>query len=418
MGYKIDEKALEQYFLIFVKEETRSDDSQADRVPSTENQVFFAHKLEKLLADFPLKDIFYNEKDGYLTATLPSNDSENDYPTIGFFAHLDTADFNATNVQPQIITNYDGGIITLGDSDYTLDPAVFPSLNKYTGQTLITTDGTTLLGADDKAGIAEIITAIAYLAKHPEIKHGDVKVAFGPDEEIGVGADRFDVERFNADFAYTIDGGPLGELQYETFNAAEVKITVTGKNVHPGTAKDTMINALQVATDFHQALPAGERPEKTTGREGFFHLMKLNGNVDAAEMAYIIRDHDKEAFTNRKALIEKLAEEINHQYGVTVLDVTINDQYYNMGDIISKDMRPVTLAKQAFDHVNVTPKVEAVRGGTDGSKLTYMGLPTPNIFAGGENMHGRFEYVSLQTMIKATEVIVAIVEKSGGYDTL
>ena len=418
MTYQIKEQELLNRFVAYAKENTRSNEANADQVPSSPNQVVFAKKLVEELTTLGFSDVSYNEKDSFVTATIPATDDSKDYPTIGFFAHVDTADFNAENVRPQIIENYDGSVIPLGDSGYALDPEEFDSLNKYVGQTLITTDGTTLLGADDKAGIAEIVTAGKYLIDHPEIKHGEVKVAFGPDEEIGVGADRFDVESFAADFAYTMDGGPLGELEFETFHAASAVIEVAGKNIHPGSAKDLMINALQVAIDIHNQLPENERPENTEGREGFFHLMGMDGNVEAAKSTYIIRDHDRQQFENRKAAIQAAADNLNDFYGRKIVTVTLNDQYYNMGEIIEKDMRPVTLAENAFAAVNIQPDIIAVRGGTDGSKLTYMGLPTPNLFAGGENMHGRFEYVSLQTMVKATEVILAIIEGSGDYNQL
>lgn len=418
MTYQIKEQELLNHFIAYAKENTRSNEANADQVPSSPNQVAFAKKLVEELTTLGFSDVSYNKKDSFVTATIPATDDSKNYPTIGFFAHVDTADFNAENVQPQIIENYDGSVIPLGDSGYVLDPDEFDSLNKYVGQTLITTDGTTLLGADDKAGIAEIVTAGKYLIDHPEIKHGEVKVAFGPDEEIGVGADRFDVEGFAADFAYTMDGGPLGELEFETFHAASAVIEVAGKNIHPGSAKDLMINALQVAIDIHNQLPENERPENTEGREGFFHLMGMDGNVEAAKSTYIIRDHDRQQFENRKAAIQAAADNLNEFYGRKIATVTLNDQYYNMGEIIEKDMRPVTLAENAFAAVNIQPDIIAVRGGTDGSKLTYMGLPTPNLFAGGENMHGRFEYVSLQTMVKATEVILAIVEGAGDYDRL
>lgn len=418
MTYQIKEQELLNRFIAYAKENTRSNEANADQVPSSPNQVAFAKKLVEELTTLGFSDVSYNKKDSFVTATIPATDDSKNYPTIGFFAHVDTADFNAENVQPQIIENYDGSVIPLGDSGYVLDPDEFDSLNKYVGQTLITTDGTTLLGADDKAGIAEIVTAGKYLIDHPEIKHGEVKVAFGPDEEIGVGADRFDVEGFAADFAYTMDGGPLGELEFETFHAASAVIEVAGKNIHPGSAKDLMINALQVAIDIHNQLPENERPENTEGREGFFHLMGMDGNVEAAKSTYIIRDHDRQQFEKRKAAIQAAADNLNEFYGRKIATVTLNDQYYNMGEIIEKDMRPVTLAENAFAAVNIQPDIIAVRGGTDGSKLTYMGLPTPNLFAGGENMHGRFEYVSLQTMVKATEVILAIVEGAGDYDRL
>lgn len=417
MTYAINPIELRDRFITYAKINTRSDARCSDLIPSTERQVTFLKNLAKELETIGLKEVEYNPTDSYVTALLPSN-IEKDVPVIGFFAHVDTADFNAENIQPQIIENYDGGVIALGESGYCLDPKEFPSLNKYHGQTLITTNGTTLLGADDKSGVAEIVMAMTYLLDHPEIQHGDIKVAFGPDEEIGMGATRFDVEKFGADFAYTMDGGPLGELQYETFNAAHAKLNFIGKNVHPGSAKDLMINALQLAIDFHNQLPENERAEKTSGREGFYHLMHLEGMVDEANSEYIIRDHDGESFEAKKVKMENIANRMNDAYGKKVVELSLHDEYYNMGNIISKDMRPIELAKKAFAAVNVEPQIEAVRGGTDGSILTYNGLPTPNIFAGGENMHGRFEYVSLETMVKACEVILAIVENSLTYDKL
>ncbi|EMF0108475.1 peptidase T [Enterococcus hirae] len=397
-------------FLRYVKTETRSDES-SQTTPSTQTQVAFAQVLKKELEDLGLTNVFYNEENGFVIGTLPSN-IEKKVRSIGFIAHMDTADFNAVNVNPQIIENYDGESTIVLDSEehYTLNTKDFPNLKNYEGHTLITTDGSTLLGADDKAGIAEIMTAMEILVKNPTIPHGEIKVAFGPDEEIGVGADKFDVQQFDVDFAYTVDGGPLGELQYETFSAAQANISIQGKNVHPGTAKDTMINALQLAIDFHNQLPADEVPEKTTGYEGFFHLMGLNGNVEEATMSYIIRDHDREKFEARKAKITEIQEKLNSRFDQTRVKVDMYDQYYNMREIIEKDMSIVELAKQAMIDLEIEPVIEPVRGGTDGSKISYLGIPTPNLFAGGENMHGRFEFVSLQVMEKATDVIVKIAE--------
>lgn len=397
-------------FLRYVKTETRSDES-SQTTPSTQTQVAFAQVLKKELEDLGLTNVFYNEENGFVIGTLPSN-IEKKVRSIGFIAHMDTADFNAVNVNPQIIENYDGESTIVLDSEehYTLNTKDFPNLKNYEGHTLITTDGSTLLGADDKAGIAEIMTAMEILLKNPTIPHGEIKVAFGPDEEIGVGADKFDVQQFDVDFAYTVDGGPLGELQYETFSAAQANISIQGKNVHPGTAKDTMINALQLAIDFHNQLPADEVPEKTTGYEGFFHLMGLNGNVEEATMSYIIRDHDREKFEARKAKISEIQEKLNSRFDQTRVKVDMYDQYYNMREIIEKDMSIVELAKQAMIDLEIEPVIEPVRGGTDGSKISYLGIPTPNLFAGGENMHGRFEFVSLQVMEKATDVIVKIAE--------
>ena len=397
-------------FLKYVKTETRSD-ATSTTTPSTQTQVAFAKELQKELEELGLSDVHYNESNGFVIATLPSN-VDHDVRSIGFIAHMDTADFNAENVDPQIIENYDGESTIKLDKEgkYTLNTKDFPNLKNYAGETLITTDGTTLLGSDDKSGIAEIMTAMEILLKTPTIKHGEIKVAFGPDEEIGVGADKFDVEDFNVDFAYTMDGGPVGELQYETFNAAQAEITIQGKNVHPGTAKDTMINALQLAVDFQNALPADEVPEKTEGTEGFFHLMSLSGSVEEAKMAYIIRDHDRSRFEERKAQLLAVQESLNARFDEPRVHVHLYDQYYNMKEIIEKDMSIIDLAKDAIKAVGITPMTEPVRGGTDGSKISYLGIPTPNIFAGGENMHGRYEFVSLQSMMKATDVIVKIAE--------
>jgi tripeptide aminopeptidase len=397
-------------FLRYVTTETRSN-PESTTTPSTQTQVAFAHILKNELEELGLSDVHYNEKNGFVLATLPAN-TDKEVPAIGFIAHMDTADFNAVNVNPQLIENYDGvsDIPLDKDGKYVLTTADFPNLKNYTGQTLITTDGSTLLGADDKAGIAEIMTAMEILLANPSIPHGEIKVAFGPDEEIGVGADKFDVEDFNVQFAYTMDGGPVGELQYETFNAAQADITFYCKNVHPGTAKDTMINALQLAIDFQNQLPADEVPEKTDGYEGFFHLMGLSGSVEEAKMSYIIRDHNREKFEARKNLITKIQEKMNHPFDQERVAVHMYDQYYNMKEVIEKDMSIIDVAEQAMHELAIQPIIEPVRGGTDGSKISYMGIPTPNIFAGGENMHGRFEYVSLQAMEKATDVIVKIAE--------
>lgn len=397
-------------FLRYVKTETQSDPT-SHTTPSTKTQVEFAQVLKKELEDLGLSDVTYNTENGFVIATLPSN-IEHDVRSIGFIAHMDTADFNAVGVNPQIIENYDGESTIVLDKEgrFTLNVKDFPNLKNYDGHTLITTDGTTLLGADDKAGIAEIMTAMEILLKNPSIPHGEIKVAFGPDEEIGVGADKFDVEQFNVDFAYTIDGGPLGELQYETFSAAQANITIQGKNVHPGTAKNTMINALQLAIDFHNELPADEVPEKTDGYEGFFHLMALNGSPEEAKMSYIIRDHKRESFEARKAMITSIQEKMNQRFDQERIQVEMYDQYYNMREIIEKDMSIVDLAEKAMIELDIKPVIEPVRGGTDGSKISYLGIPTPNLFAGGENMHGRFEFVSLQVMEKATDVIVKIAE--------
>ena len=394
-------------FVRYVQTETRSNENSTT-IPSTQSQVEFAKTLMAELKELGLKEVAYNTDNGYVTATLPSNTAKT-VPTIGFIAHMDTADFNAENVNPQFHENYTGKTLVLNkEQNVILSPEDFPNLKNYIDQTLITTDGTTLLGADDKAGIAEIMTAMEILLTDDSIEHGDIRVAFGPDEEIGIGADRFDVAGFNADFAYTMDGGPVGELEYESFNAASAIVTIQGKNVHPGTAKDTMINALKLALAFDAALPQNEVPEKTAGREGFYHLLGLTGEVEEARMEYIIRDHDRTKFEERKAVILSVAEKLNKAYNAERVTVDLNDSYYNMGEIIEKDMTVVDLAEQAMKNLGIEPIIEAIRGGTDGSKISFMGLPTPNIFAGGENFHGRYEFVAVESMQKATDVIVEI----------
>ena len=396
-------------FLTYVKVNTRSNPNSTT-VPSTQSQVDFAlNVLKPEMEAVGLQDVHYLPN-GYLVGTLPANDATKTHK-IGFIAHMDTADFNAEGVNPQVIDNYVGGSIELGQSGYTLDPAEFPNLNNYLGQTLVTTDGTTLLGSDDKSGIAEIMTAIEYLVAHPEIKHGEIRVGFGPDEEIGVGANHFDVDDFDVDFAYTVDGGPLGELQYETFSAAALEVDFKGRNVHPGTAKNQMINALQLAIDFHNQLPEADRPENTEGYEGFFHLHGMEGTVDEAHSSYIIRDFEDASFEGRKALVQEIADKMNKALSKECVFVHLNDQYYNMKKVIEKDMTPIELAKEVMEDLNIKPVIEPIRGGTDGSKISFMGIPTPNLFAGGENMHGRFEFVSLQTMEKAVDVIIGIVRK-------
>ncbi|EFY02422.1 peptidase T [Streptococcus dysgalactiae] len=397
-------------FIKYVKINTRSN-PDSELIPSTASQTEFALMvLKPEMEAIGLQEVHYNPENGYLIGTLPAN-SPALTRKIGFIAHMDTADFNAEHVNPQIIEDYQGGDIKLGNSGYTLVPDEFPNLNNYIGQTLITTDGTTLLGADDKSGIAEIMTAVEFLTSHPQLEHCEIKVAFGPDEEIGVGADKFDVKDFDVDFAYTIDGGPLGELQYETFSAAGLEATFLGRNVHPGTAKNQMINALQLAVDFHNQLPEADRPEKTEGYQGFYHLMELTGTVEEAQASYIIRDFETASFEARKAVIEQLAQTMNSQLGADRVLIKLTDQYYNMKTIIEKDMTPVNLAKEVMEDLYITPIIEPIRGGTDGSKISFMGIPTPNIFAGGENMHGRFEFVSLQTMEQAVDVILGIVRK-------
>lgn len=394
-------------FLSYVKINTRSNEN-TNKIPSSKEQVNFLNDLKIQLKSIGLEHVRTNESSGYVFATLPSNINKR-VKKIGFISHVDTADFNSENVNPQIIEKYDGNsVINLGNGEYKLDPKVFPSLKKYNGQTLITTDGNTLLGADDKAGVAEIITSMDYLINHPEIKHGEIEIGFGPDEEIGTGADNFDTKDFGADIAYTVDGGSLGQLQYETFNAASATVDIKGTDVHPAEAKGVMINSALIGMQFNESLPKYERPEVTDGRDGFYFLTNFNGTVDHTKLNYIIRDHDKNRFNSRKKYFNKIAEEMNKQFDEPRINVDIKDQYYNMAEVINQDITVVDLAKQAMNNINIKPDIFPVRGGTDGSKISFMGLPTPNIFAGGENMHGRFEYVSLQTMEKACDLLIEI----------
>lgn len=391
----------------YTKIDTQSD-AASSTTPSTQKQFDLLHVLRDELKEIGLTDITLDEH-GYLFATLPSNTTK-EVPTLGFLAHVDTAtDYTGTNVKPQRINNYDGGDIQL-NADLVMSPSEFPELKNYVGQTLITTDGTTLLGADDKAGIAEIMTAMAYLVQNPQIKHGTLRVAFTPDEEIGRGPHKFDVAAFNADFAYTMDGGPLGELQFESFNAAGATVTTTGVSVHPGSAKDKMVNAITTAIAFQNQMPADAVPEKTEGYEGFIHLMDFNGKIEHAEMSYIIRDHDREKFEAKKKFMQDTVKAMQATYGETAIQIDIEDQYYNMGEKITPVKEIVDIASEAMHKLGITPNTLPIRGGTDGSQLSYMGLPTPNIFAGGENMHGKFEYVSAETMEKATQVIIEIVQ--------
>ena len=393
----------------YAKINTRSDEASTT-VPSTACQLDLLHLLVDELKAIGLQEVEFNPENAFVTATLPAT-SNKPVPTIGFIAHVDTADFNSENVQPRLIPNYDGQDIVLNQAqDIVMKVADFPALSSYQGQTLIVTDGTTLLGADDKSGIAEIMTAMAYLAAHPEIEHGKVRVAFGPDEEIGRGADRFDVAHFGCDFAYTMDGGPVGELQYESFNAAGARLHFHGKNIHPGTAKGKMINAVQLLKDFLSALPEDQVPEKTDGRQGFIHPMEAQVTVDQGQLDLIIRDHDRQAFQTKKDLVQSIVDKMNAAYPVPVLSLEMKDQYYNMAEVIEQDMQSVELAKSAMEAIGIKPIIEPIRGGTDGSKISFMGLPTPNIFAGGENMHGRYEFVAVESMVKATQVIVGIIQ--------
>ncbi len=393
----------------YAKINTRSDEASTT-VPSTVCQLDLLHLLVDELKAIGLQEVEFNPENAFVTATLPAT-SDKPVPTIGFIAHVDTADFNSENVQPRLIPNYDGQDIVLNQAqDIVMKVADFPALSSYQGQTLIVTDGTTLLGADDKSGIAEIMTAMAYLAAHPEIEHGKVRVAFGPDEEIGRGADRFDVAHFGCDFAYTMDGGPVGELQYESFNAAGARLHFHGKNIHPGTAKDKMINAVQLLKDFLSALPEDQVPEKTDGRQGFIHPMEAQVTVDQGQLDLIIRDHDRQAFQAKKDLVQSIVDKMNVAYPVPVVSLEMKDQYNNMAEVIEQDMKSVELAKSAMEAIGIKPIIEPIRGGTDGSKISFMGLPTPNIFAGGENMHGRYEFVAVESMVKATQVIVGIIQ--------
>lgn len=397
-------------FLRYVKTETRSN-PDSNTIPSDPKETAFLNELKAELTALGLADVHINEQSSYLMATIPSN-LDREVPVVGFISHIDTADFNAHNVNPQIVENYDGQSAIQLDKEgqYKLTTTEFPSLKKYQGHTLITTDGSTLLGADDKSGVAEIITMAAYLMKHPEVKHGEIKIGLGPDEEIGTGADHFDVKDFGADFAYTVDGGPLGELEYETFNAAQAEIEIQGKDVHTGVAKGTMVNAIQVAIDLHDSLPTHDRAERTDGRQGFYHLYKFAGTVDHASMVYLIRDHDKQIFEERKNLLKRIVAGINDELGEERVKMNLYDQYYNLKDALADHMDVVEIAKQAMEELGIKPDIYPVRGGTDGSTISYKGLPTPNLFAGGENMHSRFEYVSMQTMERALDVLLKIVE--------
>lgn len=395
----------------YAKINTRSDE-HSDTIPSTKCQLDLLYLLKEELEEIGMEEVEFNEENGFITATLPSN-IDHSVPTIGWIAHVDTADFNSENVRPQVIENYNGGAITLNeDQNIAMDENMFPNLANYKGDTLITTDGTTLLGADDKAGIAEIMTAMHYLIRHPEVPHGKIRVAFGPDEEIGKGADRFDVESFGADFSYTMDGGVVGELQYESFNAAACKVTFKGQNIHPGTAKGLMINAITLLNQFIQALPQNEVPEMTSDYDGFYHVMEIDGTVDEAHLSMIIRDHDRDLFEKRKQLVKAIVEKLNEPFERERITLEMFDQYYNMREIIEQDMSIVNLAATAMRNLNIEPIIEPIRGGTDGSKLSFMGLPTPNIFTGAENMHGRYEFVAVESMVKATQVILEIINQN------
>ncbi len=396
-------------FLNYVAIDTKSE-YDSPSFPSSKKQFELANLLVKELKELGLNDASVDEN-CYVMATLPSN-TDKTAPTIGFIAHMDTSpDMSGENVKPKIVESYDDGDIVLNkENNIVLSTKEFPELKKYIGKTLITTDGTTLLGADDKAGIAEIMAAIEYLVNNPEIKHGDIKVAFTPDEEVGRGADYFNVEKFGADFAYTVDGGELGELEYENFNAAGVKLVIKGRNVHPGTAKNKMINSIEIAMELNSMLPENQKPKYTEGYEGFFLLSSLNGDVEETKASYIIRDHFKDKFEEKKALMQKVVDFLNAKYGEGTVHVEIKDQYYNMKEKIEPVMHIVDTAKKAMEELDITPIIKPVRGGTDGSRLSYMGLPCPNLFTGGHNYHGKYEFICAESMEKAVEVILKIVE--------
>jgi tripeptide aminopeptidase len=403
-------KQIKDRFLKYVQIDTQSD-PESQTTPSTEKQWDLARLLAKELEEIGLEDVSIDEN-AYVMATLPSNVAH-EVPTIGFISHFDTSpDYSGTGVKPMIHENYQGQDLVLSQKDnIVLSPSYFEDLLLYKGQTLITTDGSTLLGADDKAGIAEIVTAMEHLVQHPEIKHGKIRVAFTPDEEIGRGAHKFDVDKFGADWAYTMDGSQVGELEFENFNAAGATVIVHGKIVHPGYAKGKMINSMLIAAEFIDMLPKKEIPQETQGYEGFFHLQQMKGEVEQTRLDYIIRDHDLEVFEKRKKQMIRVAEDLNAKHGEKTIEIEIKDQYFNMREKVEPVIHIVDVAREAMTELGIEPMVKPIRGGTDGSQLSYMGLPCPNIFAGGHNFHGRYEYVPLESMIKATEVIVKIAEK-------
>lgn len=402
-------EAIKERFLKYIAIDTQSDE-KSETYPSTQKQMEFANYLSGELRSIGLQEVSVDEY-GYVMASLPSN-IDTKAPVIGFIAHMDTSpDMPGKVSNPIIVENYQGQDIILNhDLDLSLNINEFPELKKYIGNTIIATDGTTLLGADDKAGIVEIIEAMKYLIAHPEIKHGKIRIGFTPDEEIGKGVDYFSVEKFGADFAYTLDGGEIGELEYENFNAAGAKINIQGRNIHPGYAKEKMINALNIATEFNLLLPEFMKPEYTQDYEGFYHLIDINGSVENATMQYIIRDHDRKLFEDKKQLMLKTAHFLNQKYGSKIITIDMNDQYYNMREMVEKEMHIVETAFKAMELCGVKPLVVPIRGGTDGARLSYMGLLCPNIFAGGHNFHGKFEFVPLESMVKATEVIIKIAE--------
>ena len=401
--------ALLERFLKYVSIHTTSDENTG-LVPSTPQQMEFAKILAEELKDMGMQDVSLDKK-GYLMATLPSN-IDKDVPTVGFISHLDTSpDMSGKNVKPRIVENYDGNDIVLNEKEsIVLSPKQFPELTMYRGQSLVVTNGLTLLGADDKAGIAEIMTAMDYFIKNPDVKHGKVRIAFNPDEEIGLGAHHFDVEKFGCQFAYTMDGGEIGELEYENFNAAGAKVTFYGTNVHPGYAKNKMVNSMKIATKFMATVPANESPEYTDGYEGFYHLTGIGGDVEKTTVSYIIRDHDRKKFEERKAHLQMLVDKINREFGDNTATLEVKDQYYNMKEKVEPVKYIVDIASEAIRQAGVEPKVKPIRGGTDGAQLSFKGLPCPNIFAGGHNFHGKYEFVPIQSMEKATEVVKNIIK--------
>ena len=408
----INKEHIIKRFISYVTIDTESDPNNPD-FPSTEKQWDLANLLVHELKAIGMEDISLDEN-CYVMATLPSN-LDYEVPTIGFVSHIDTTpDYSGANVKPQIHHHYDGNDIVLNKKEnIVLSPSYFGDLLQYKGQTLITTDGSTLLGADDKAGITEIVTAMEYLIKHPEIKHGKIRICFPPDEEVGKGAHKFDVEKFGAEWAYTMDGSQIGELEYENFNAASAKITINGKIVHPGYAKCKMINSITIGSDFISRLPSKEVPESTEGYEGFFHLHQIEGKVEQTNLDFIIRDHDRVLFDERKQLMLDLVKQMNSELGINAIEIDIKDQYFNMKEKVVPVMHIVDIAEEVMKDIGITPLIKPIRGGTDGSQLSFMGLPCPNIFAGGHNFHGRYEYVPVESMMKATEVIIGISEKVG-----
>ena len=406
----INKEHITKRFISYVTIDTESDPNNPE-FPSSEKQWDLAKLLVNELKNIGMKDITLDDN-CYVMATLPSN-IDYEVPTIGFISHIDTTpDFTGANVNPRIHHNYDGkDIILNNEENIVLSPSYFEDLLQYKGQTIITTDGSTLLGADDKAGVTEIVTAMEYLIKHPEIKHGRIRICFTPDEEVGKGAHKFNVEKFGAEWAYTMDGSQIGELEYENFNAAGAKITITGKIVHPGYAKGKMINSMTIGSDFVSRLPAKEVPESTEGYDGFFHLHQFVGNVEQTTLNFIIRDHDRVLFEGRKQFMLDLVNKMNIELGFNVIEIDIKDQYYNMKEKVVPVMHIVDIAEEVMNEIGITPLIKPIRGGTDGSQLSFMGLPCPNIFAGGHNFHGRYEYVPVESMMKATEVIIGISEK-------